>query len=180
MAKINIHGHAFEVDDAYAEGHVINEAEAATLNQTLMENLGNNFRQKVKDAAKEHDVDLAGGEKLPSHVYTKLQDEFTTAADDYEFGVRRAGVATTRDPVQAEALRLAKGPIKEAIRNAIAAGKPGYVGKTLKDFTNEQITAAATRYLEGKDGAQIIEIAKRNVEEKRKIGDGALEALTGM
>ena len=180
MAKISIHGHEFSIDDVYAEGYTINEAEAATLNQTLMENLGNNFRSKIKDAAKEHGVDLAEGEKLPAHVHEKLVKEFAEAADAYEFGVRRAGVATTRDPVMAEALRLAKSPIKEALKNAIATGVEGYAGKTIKDFTNEQITAAATRYLEGKDGAQILEIAKRNVDEKRKIGNGALEALTGL
>lgn len=175
MANIRIHGHQFTIDDPYSEGHTINEAEASTLNKTFMENIGNNFRAKIKDAGEEHGIDFAKGEKLPDSIYNALHAEFEKVATDYEFGVRSASIAGTRDPVRTEALRLARQPIKEAIRNAIATGK--IVGKTMKDYTPEAITAAAEKYLNGPHGEAILARAERNISEKRSMSTDALAAL---
>ena len=177
MKTISMHGHPFSFEEPYAEGHTINEAEANTLNQTFGENVVNNFRSKIKAAAAEHNVDFAKGERLPEHVHKALQDDFAKAADEYEFGIRSSSVYTSRDPVRSEAIRIAKTPIRNAIRKAIADGAPGYAGKTLKDFDGDAITAAAERYIDSAAGETIMEMARRNISEKQSVGDSILDGL---
>ncbi|MCB1838493.1 MAG: hypothetical protein KDH99_12825, partial [Alcanivoracaceae bacterium] len=51
MSKtISILGVEVEISTPYAEGHTISEAEAKALNQTRAENIGNNFRKRIKDS----------------------------------------------------------------------------------------------------------------------------------
>lgn len=46
--EVTIQGITFSYEPRYAEGHVLNEGEAKALNQTMKENIRNNFAQKVK------------------------------------------------------------------------------------------------------------------------------------
>jgi hypothetical protein len=126
--KISIHGTTFELADRYTEGHAINAREASVLNQTIMENVGNNFRDKVK-----------------SHAGTpeELQAQFADYASKYEFGVRSSrGPSKAHDPVGAEALRLAVVFVKEKVRKA---------GKSIKDFGAAKLNAAAQALLDKND-----------------------------
>jgi len=101
---------------------------ANVLNQTLAENLRNNFAPRVtqanEEAAKEGaaPVDLAG-----------LQKELNDYTKEYEFGARRqAGVAV--NPVEKQALILARDAVKKAIAKA---------GKNVKDYTADQLNELA-------------------------------------
>lgn len=128
--EITIKGLTFRAPAPFSEGHVLRENEASVLNQTLAENLRNNFASKVeaaKKAAEEAgtEVDLAA-----------LQTEFDTYAVSYDFGVRQpgSGVARTSDPVLREAINIAAKKIREALKKK---------GHNLKDIPNEKIREMA-------------------------------------
>lgn len=117
----------------YAAGpkESLTEGEANTLNQTLWENLRNNFAEDVAEAkekstAEGHEVDLAS-----------LQEQFDQYARAYEFGVRVGGTRVG-DPITAEAMDLARGKIRERLRE---------MGQ-----------------LKGRSSAEITELARQQIE----------------
>jgi len=87
----------------YAAGHVLTGPEAEALNQTLAENLRNNFAARMKRAAED-------GTQLS-------QEDFDTYAQAYSFGARVSTSArVVRDPVATEERKLAEAAIREAIK----------------------------------------------------------------
>src|SRR5215471_12844559 len=100
MEQITIAGKTFNAPVRYEEGHELTSGEANALNQTYHENLRNNFAKRVKDAIE------AGG-----YDQSAIQREFDSYAEKYEFGVRTGGGGSTRDPVLAEALAIARNMI---------------------------------------------------------------------
>lgn len=124
MLKLTIAGKTFEAPARYEAGHVLTANEAASLNQTMLENVGNNFRKRVKD----------GKETLDT-----LQAAFFDYVKGYSFGVRTARTASPGDPVGAEAIRLALAFIKDKIRNG---------GKKVADYTTVQLNEAASKLVE--------------------------------
>ena len=105
---ITIAGKSFTLTPRYAEGHTLSAIEAAVLNRTLAENIGNNFRQKVKDAVEAGAYDEA-----------EMQTTFDTYASEYQFGVRHtSGGGVRRDPLEVEVRRLALGAVKAALQKA--------------------------------------------------------------
>jgi len=131
---ITIAGKPYNVEPRYAEGHVINANEASALNQTLFENLRNNFAAKAKEGAD--------------------QAAFDSYAASYQFGVRVGGRSS--DPVETEALNVAREQVKTAIQNA---------GKKLSDYSAATITKAAEGLLAKPDkGPEIREIARQRVQ----------------
>ncbi len=147
---ITIAGKPFSVEPRYSEGHVLSANEASALNQTFFENLRNNFATKAKD----------GG----------TQEDFTAYASSYQFGVRTGGGAS-RDPVQTEAMNMARSAIKDTIKAK---------GLNISDYSAASITAAAEKLL-AKDPSYL-ELAKKRVEEaqanaKASIDDDLLSAL---
>jgi len=145
MEQITISGHAFNVPVRYEEGHELTAGEASALNQTYHENLRNNFASKVK----------AGG---ASPDLSALQTELDTYASDYQFGVRVAGVGVSRDPIMAEAMRIAKKQVNELIKKA---------GKKPSDYEQAAISTAAKGLIE-KD-PKILEIARARVTEQQAL-----------
>jgi hypothetical protein len=145
MEQITISGHAFNVPVRYEEGHELTAGEASALNQTYHENLRNNFAKKVKDAGGSPDL-------------ASLQTELDTYASDYQFGVRVAGVGVSRDPVMAEAMRIAKKQVSELIKKA---------GKKPSDYEPAAISTAAKGLID-KD-SQILAIAKSRVAEQQAL-----------
>lgn len=105
MEQITIAGKIFNAPLRYEEGHELTAGEASALNQTYHENLRNNFAKRVKEAVDTGAFDQDG-----------LQTEFDTYAEKYEFGVRTGGGGVTRDPVQAEAMAIAKSMINAALK----------------------------------------------------------------
>lgn len=118
-----IQGKQFTIPKRYAAGHTLGENEAAALNQLLVENVRNNFAQKIK---------AAQDAKEPEPGQTEL-DAYVAG---YTFGVRSVGVRTT-DPVLREAQNLAEAAIKKALL------EKGVVLKTVSDEKMDALIAAA-------------------------------------
>ena len=157
--SVKIQGVEFTASSPYEDGHTLNAAEAAVLNQTRAENLRNNFATQVKAAKETH------GETLPDNVMADLQAAFTAYDESYEFHGRRVSRATV-DPVRKEALKIARAVVMEALRSK------KYDIKTLPEGKmDELIESVLTKQ------PQITEEAKRRVEAKKSIATDALEGL---
>ena len=156
---ITIQGMSFAVPTPYAEGHVLNAAEASTLNQVLSENLRNNFAGTVKKAV---EAASTNGHALDEAA---LQASFAEYAASYEFHGRRAGRATV-DPVTRAAQSLAKGAIMAALK------KNKIDSKTLPEGKMDELIAG----LLAKDSSFMDE-AKRRVDAAKSL---AVEGLEGV
>lgn len=153
---ITVKGIVLKVPAPFKEGHVLRPNEAAVLNQTYAENLRNNFSNTVAKAIEE----AGGADKVKVKDLQKQLDSYVT---EYDFGVRRAGTITA-DPVEREALKLAKEKVKEALKAK---------GIKLKDFPTDKLNALAEeavgKYPEFTTQAQAI------VEAKKSVGLESLE-----
>ena len=141
---ITISKRAFTVEPRYVAGHILNDNEAGALNQTFYENLRNNFAKQATEGAS--------------------QEDFDKYAAAYKFGVRVGGSGPTRDPVQAQAIAIAKDRVKAQIQK---------LGKKLSDFKTAQITKLAEGLL-AKD-ASILELAKQRVAEMQELASAELD-----
>lgn len=133
---IQIAGLVFKAPTPYAEGHPLTANEASALNQTYLENVGNNFRAKVTqakriaitgkaepkpeeikavtdDQVKEFDEKLS--KKEASFDISGLQSEFDTLVSEYEMGARRTSSVEVVDPVTKAANAIAKDRLKKAL-----------------------------------------------------------------
>lgn len=157
MDSITIQGHDFTVAPRYSAGHVLTENEASTLNQTLFENLRNNFAKQVKDAK--------GEGELSADALADLQSKLDAYAATYLFGVRSAsGPRAPADPVGKEAFTIAKDAVKNAIR---AKGfKPS-------DYSAEQIGDLAKQALE-KNRDRFYALANQRIAERAAIASDIL------
>jgi hypothetical protein len=99
----------------YREGHVLTAGEAASLNQTYVENVRNNIRPVLQDWAKEKKPNL------PT-MAQQLVDEYV---ERYQMGVRRRRGGPKLDPALAKAEEAAARSlaIGRARERAMAAGQ---------------------------------------------------------
>lgn len=125
--EITCQGVVFTVTAPYKEGHVVNAAEAHSLNQTRAENIRNNLAGRVKKAQKE----LPEGQtELPAETLTELAAIAEAYDSEYEFSMASAGGgARPKDPIEQEAVRLAK---------AAVAGKLREKGTTVKAYCEQE------------------------------------------
>lgn len=171
---INVGGHALEVRQPYAAGHVLTENEARTLNQTFLENVRNNTAGKLKSAETAWAKDAANaGKPFPGHTQETL-DSLKAYADTYEFGAVAARSEPV-DPIEKEAFKIAR----EAIRTALADNKkedgtpaPIKVKDLPEGKFEEMVEAVAAQ-------PDIVKEAKRRVTAKNAIGADFLAGLTG-
>lgn len=184
MRRITIQGLEFEVGNRYEAGHVLNEAEAKQLSQTYVEALRNNFAPKIKKVLNEKEAkvlaalnaDRAEGEKLEAlpegtevpglsadEVET-LQTEFAQYAADFEFA-NRTGVRAAVDPVEREALKIAKSTL-----NAYLTSK----GIDKKSISDEKMDAMLSQIAAKAD---VRALAQKRVEEMRSVGEDLLSDL---
>ena len=150
--KLTIAGEAFEVTTPYAPGHVINEAEARSLNQTRAENIGNNCREEVKKA-------LGEGKSV-----AEIQAVITEYDARYNFSM---GGSTREpvDPLEREARSLARAAISEALRAD---------GRKIKDIDKDKLEEAITNLASTED---ILRAAKKRLAEKKKTSAVSLSDL---
>lgn len=149
---IEIAGLSFEVEDRYSEGHELNDNEARALNQTLRENLRNNFRKTAKE------------EQEKGTPEAKIREMFEKYAEEYEFSGKRQARAP-RDPVQAEARKIARKVVKAALK------KQNIDEKTLEDGKlDELIDAYAAK-------PDVQALAKETVDALSSITTTALESV---
>src|SRR5262245_22711029 len=156
--QITIQGQTFKVPLRYAAGHPLTEGEAGALNQTLHENLRNNFAKKVSDGVE------AG---IPLET---LQQQLDDYANDYQFGVRTGGGGFRGDPVMTAAMNVAR----DLVRNAVKA-------KNLPadDWPASRVSQAAKALLDsqGEDG-KIISMARKQIEAEREAAKEAMASVT--
>ena len=142
--SITISGIAFAVAARYAEGHVLNANEASALNQTYFENLRNNFASRAKEGA--------------------TQEDFDAYAASYQFGVRTGG-GGSRDPIEVEAMRIARDQVKAAIKAN---------GLNISAYSAKSISKAAAGLLE--KNPAIRETAKERVAAAAAAAQGSVDA----
>lgn len=150
---ITIAGKSFNVEARYAEGHVLSANEASALNQVLFENLRNNFANKAKEGAD--------------------QAAFDEYAASYQFGVRTGG-GGSRDPIEVEAMNIARDTVKDLIRKQ---------GKKLADYKAAAISETAAKLLAHEvKGPEIRELARKRVAEMQSAAGQAvdLDLLAGL
>lgn len=159
---ITVQGLTLQAPAPYTEGHTLIANEAAVLNQTLAENLRNNFASVVAKAVK--DAGVKDVSELPAEKTSALQAEFDKYVETYEFGVHRSGVRVV-DPIEREAIAIAEEAIKTALRqrNLKVTGEGG-VGK---EKFNELVAQFAGR-------EDIRKEAERRVKNASKISLGDL------
>jgi hypothetical protein len=143
MEQITISGEVFNAPLRYEEGHELSAGEAAALNQAYHDRLRNSFAPRVKAAKAAGSFDLATS-----------QAEFDTYATDYAFGAGKGRGGAVKDPVQAEALAVAKSQIRVALK------------KQGKKAEANAITDAANKLLvHPVHGPLVMALAKQRVEE---------------
>jgi len=158
--EISIHEQSFTVSAPYIEGSVLNAAEARALNQTRAENIANNFRKRVKAAL--DGVPVKEGEAVPTLA------DITAAIAEYDAIYNFAMPSPGRepvDPVEREALKIAKQAVKE---NILAAGKK------LKDIPEDKLEAA---YAKAAENEEILKEARRRVKAQKSAAASTLADL---
>jgi hypothetical protein len=155
--QITIQGSVFRVPIRYAAGHVLTEGEAGALNQTLHENLRNNFAKKVAEGTE------AG---VPMETMQQQLDDY---ANDYQFGVRSGGGGFRGDPVMTLAMNVAR----ELVRNAIKTK-----GLDTDEWPASRISQAAKALLDsqGEDG-KIMQTARKTIEAEKEAAKEAMQSV---
>jgi len=125
--NVTIQGRQFVIPAPYAEGHSLDAAEAAAINQLYAENVRNNFASRIKKA--EDDKTTPPG-----------QTELDGYCAEYKFGFRQPG-APKLDPVESEARKLARVAVLESLK------KKGTKAKDLAEGQlDELVKGAVAKY----------------------------------
>lgn len=156
MKTISINGIAFEVSAPYTAGHQITEAEAKALNQVRAENIGNNFRNAVKDAVANGTVEAVRAQ------LTEYDSKYTFAMG----GMTRTPI----DPIEAEAIKIAKEVIKAKLSE-----KGITVKAYLANEANAEKYEAAIERISSTE--ETLKLAKQRVNLKKKSVDLAGDDL---
>lgn len=129
LRDITINGQDFQLEVPYTEGHVLTAKEAGQLNQVYLENIGNNFRAKVKEM-------MESGASADA-----IQAELDRYAETYEFGSRRIGGGGGRkaDPIAKEMRNLAKKKLEEFFKKQ---------NVSWSDLSSEEKEEAIKKYFE--------------------------------
>ena len=146
-----IQGKSFNIPKPFTEGHLCSNSEAGVLNQILAENTRNNWASRIKKEVEEETFDQS-----------KMQAEIDEYLENYDFGVRRGRGPS--DPVEREALNMAK----EIVRNALREK-----GFKLGDVAVEDINRLAEEAIAS--NPDITKEAKRRVDQRSKLGLGELD-----
>lgn len=153
--EITIAGATFAVSQPYAAGHVITEAEAKALNQVRAENVRNNTASKVKAA-------LEGTAKEGEPTKETIADYVAQYDADYVFTLASVGGGRkSTDPVEVEALRIARGTFADwaaskkltlkAIKEKI--GEEAYEAKLAEIAMREDVVKEAKRRVKARQAA---------------------------
>lgn len=163
--EITISGQTFRVPLRYSEGHVLTAGEASALNQTFHENLRNNFAKVVKDArvVPGAEGEEPGTKELTEADVSELQSKLNAYAGEYQFGVRSVSTRTPVDPIEREALNLAKEAVRAKLREKKVTA------------TAEQVAELAGKLVE--KNPQYRTIAAQRVAAAQAIAEVSLDDL---
>lgn len=152
-ATITINTLTFEVGQPYIEGMTINAAEAKVLNQARKEGISNNMRKAVKD--------LAGEDGTYDKAAVAKAIEAVEAYDaEYEFRIGGNTGRTAMDPVEREALAIARPILHRKIAQA---------GHKLKDYREQFAEKYDENLAKLAENEKIVAAAKKKVAEKAKL-----------
>jgi hypothetical protein len=152
MTQITIAGKQFEVNSPYSEGHVLNAAEAKTLNQTRHENVRNNMAKLVRD----------NPDSLDQSALQAAVSEYDTG---YVFGARATGGGGfSRDPVLTEARSIARIAIRDKRKSE---GKDA--------LNKEDMAEKIEAVLAGPASAKIMALAQERVAHKQNAAASLLD-----
>lgn len=161
--EITIAGHTFAVLQPYVAGHVITEAEAKALNQVRAENIRNNMASKVKAA---FDGTAKEGEPTKENIAQFVADYDAS----YEFTLASVGGGKrSTDPVEVEALRIARGIFADW-----AASKKLTV-KAIKEKIGEE--AYEAKIAEIAEREDVVKEARRRVKQRQAAAESAIGDL---
>jgi hypothetical protein len=159
-----INGVSFEISQPYAEGHACTAAEAKALNQTRAENIGNNLRAKLKEMA-----EADSGEADMQAVVAAFDAE-------YVFTLTRVSAARKLDPVEREAIKIAKELLKAHLAESGRKLTVAPEGLSEEDW-EEKIEAELDRL---SNLEAVVKEAKKNVAAKSKQAETLLSAVGGV
>jgi len=173
-ATATIQGHDFDFGEhPYAEGHTVTANEANALNQVRIENIRNNTASKIKAAAERQgvqpvdvnlDLPISDEADAPS-----LRQSILDYASGYVFGARAVRTAEPVDPIEREALKIAR----DTVRRALAANKPPIKVKDLPEGKFDELVEAFA----GKP--ETIKEATRRLKTAESLGADAVD-LSGL
>jgi cbb3-type cytochrome oxidase cytochrome c subunit len=150
--EFTIKGHKFVIEVPYAEGHVLTANEAATLNQTFVENIRNNQAKVVETG-------LAEGKTVED-----LQAVIADFASKYTFGAGRSTTnSTPRDPVAAAAVRIARSVLTAALKEKKV---------DVKTFDKDKFEALVAQIA---SKPEVIEKAREQVAQKAEVNKFAAD-----
>ena len=158
--EISLLDQVFSISAPYAAGHVLLEAEAKALNQTRAENIGNNFRKKVKAAL--DGIPLKEGGPIPT--LADITAEIAAYDATYNCSMPSAGREPI-DPVEREAKKIATQIVSEKIRAS---------GRKIKDVDEDKFDGAVAKIMERED---VQAEAKRRVKAQKKAVTESLDEL---
>lgn len=165
MKTVTISGQSFELATPFLAGHVLNEAEAKTLNQVRIENIRNNSAKAVKEA---YD---SGDQAKIDEIRAKVAEYDAS----YTFTIGGTGTGTVkRDPVEREAYAIAKELIKQHL------AKDGRTTKSVPEGMSEEDWKAKLEenYERVAASESVLAEAKKVVAAKAKRMDKLAEELT--
>lgn len=157
-----INGLQFELSAPYAEGHTINALEARVLNQTRAENIGNNTRAKIKEMQEAN----ASEQEITDYV--------SSVDTDYQFTA--SGVSSSRklDPVEREAVKIARDLLKAHL--ATSGRKITVAPEGLTDEEWEDKVTSEVERISALD--EVVKAAAKAVAAKSKQAEQLAAALS--
>jgi hypothetical protein len=147
-----IDGESFTISQPYDEGHVCNAAEAKTLNQVRSENIGNNFREKVKKAKEDGTL-------------SAVAEEIAKYDAEYIFTVSNGGTKISRDPVEREAFAIAKEQLANHLAKTGRKLRVAPEGRTKEDWA--EAVASEVERIAGLP--EVVAEAKKRVKSKERF-----------
>jgi hypothetical protein len=153
---MTVQGVSVEVSQPYKVGHPVTEAEAAALNQTRAENIGNNLRKVVKDL-----LEVEGA--TTDTVQSDAQKAVTAYDGEYKFTMASVGGGSTArlDPLAKECRVVARNFIGMKLKEK---------GISQKDYLAEKgEDAIKLKIMELIDNPQIVAAAKKSLAERAKM-----------
>lgn len=161
--EITIAGQTFTVSQPYVAGHAITEAEAKALNQVRAENVRNNMASKVKAA-------VEGTAKEGEPTADTIAAHVAEYDANYVFTLASVGGGKrSTDPVEVEALRIARGMFADW------AAKHKLTVKAVKEkIGDEAYDAKVAEIAERED---VLKEAKRRVKARQASAESAMDDL---
>lgn len=154
--EMTIAGILFTVSTPYAEGHVVNAAEAKTLNQTRCENISNAMRKKIDE--------LKDGETITEENLKAARAMVAEYDAGYQFTLASAGGSSrSKDPLQKECESLARAAITAQLKAA---------GRKVSDVDKE---ALANKIAEVAEMPEIVKRAKANLKVRAEMANELAE-----